>query len=152
MPHSTKGVIAGLLATIVLSVAMLLQSAMGIAPQVDIIGLIDRLGSIGRGGAWADHFIVGTILWGALFAGLDFVTPRAPHWLKGLIFGAGAWLAMMLVFMPVVGAGLFGTNLGIAAPAVTLVLHLIYGAALGIAFSFVDTWAPVESGTGMPKA
>lgn len=107
MPHSTKGVIAGFIATVVMSIVMLLLNAAGLT-QADIVGLIDRLGSIGRGGAWADHFLVGTMLWGVLFAGLDAVTPEAPRWLKGIIFGVAAWLAMLLLFMPVVGAGLFG--------------------------------------------
>ncbi len=151
MPHSTKGVIAGFIATVVMSAAMLMLSAMGLT-QFDIVTLIDRLGSIGRGGAWVDHFIVGTMLWGALFAGFDAVTPRAPLWLKGIIFGVGAWLLMMLIFMPAVGAGLFGTGLGIIEPVGMLLLHLVYGAALGIAFDLLDAWVQAKNGAGAPRA
>ncbi len=140
MPHSTKGVIAGFFATLVISAIMLLLTAMGLT-QFDIVTLIDRLGSIGRVGAWVDHFIVGTLLWGAIFAGFDTVTPKAPRWQKGLVFGVIAWLLMMLIFMPVVGVGPFGVNLGLMAPVTMLFLHLVYGAALGIAFGFVDAWA-----------
>jgi hypothetical protein len=144
MPHSTKGVIAGFIATVVVSVVMLLLSALELT-QFDIVTLIDRLGSIGRGGAWVDHFLVGTMLWGALFAGFDAVTPKVPLRLKGIIFGVGAWLLMMLIFMPAVGAGLFGANLGLAVPVAMLFLHLVYGAALGIAFELIDTWAQAKA-------
>lgn len=37
---------------------------------------------------------------------------------------------MMIVMMQVAGAGFFGTNLGIMAPAMTLILHIIYGVVL----------------------
>ncbi len=151
MPHSTKGVIAGFIATVVMSAAMLMLSAMGLT-QFDIVTLIDRLGSIGRGGAWVDHFIVGTMLWGALFAGFDAVTPRAPLWLKGIIFGVGAWLLMMLIFMPAVGAGLFGTGLGIIEPVGMLLLHLVYGAALGIAFDLLGAWVQAKASAKPPQA
>lgn len=33
--------------------------------------------------------------------------------------------------MPMVGAGLFGLQMGIMAPMMTLVLHLIFGAVFG---------------------
>jgi hypothetical protein len=37
----------------------------------------------------------------------------------------------MVAIMPMVGAGLFGLALGVMAPVMTLVLHLIFGAVLG---------------------
>ena len=147
MPHSTKGVIAGFAATVVVSVVMLLLNALGLT-QFDIVTLIDRLGSIGRGGAWVDHFLVGTMLWGALFAGFDAVTPKMPLLLKGIVFGISAWVAMMLIFMPAVGVGLFGADLGLAVPVAMLFLHLVYGTALGIAFGFIDAWAEARVKAG----
>ena len=64
---------------------------------MDIVTLIDRLGSIGRGSAWVDHFIVGALLWGPIFAGVDSMTEDRPRWQKGVMFGAGAWVMMMLI-------------------------------------------------------
>lgn len=37
--------------------------------------------------------------------------------------------------MPMAGAGIFGLNLGMMAPVMTLVLHLIYGAVLGAVYA-----------------
>ncbi|MEO6269444.1 MAG: DUF6789 family protein [Lautropia sp.] len=49
----------------------------------------------------------------------------------GLAIGVGGWLVMMLTLMPMAGAGLFGMSFGAMASAMTLVLHLIFGAILG---------------------
>ena len=62
---------------------------------------------------------------------LDPQLPGRAYWLKGVIFGVGAWLLMMIAVMPMAGAGLFGANLGMMAPVMTLVLHIIFGAVLG---------------------
>ncbi len=145
MQHSSKGVIAGFVATVVLSVIIVLLNAMGVLPELDIISLIDRLGSIGRGGAWVDHFIVGTLLWGPIFAAFDATSAQRPRWQKGLMFGVFAWVMMMLLFMPVVGGGLFGLQLGIVAPVGMLVLHLIYGAVIGTVFDALDRWLPAKT-------
>jgi hypothetical protein len=41
---------------------------------------------------------------------------------------------MMIVMMPMAGAGFFGQVLGIAAPVMTLMLHLVFGAVLGAVY------------------
>ena len=46
---------------------------------------------------------------------------------------------MMLVVMPMAGAGVFGLNMGMMAPLMTLMLHAIYGAVLGFAFGRLDS-------------
>jgi len=51
------------------------------------------------------------------------------------MFGTAAWLLMMIIVMPMAGAGLFGLGIGIGAPIATLVLHWVYGAVLGLTFS-----------------
>ena len=54
-----------------------------------------------------------------------------PSWLRGIVFASGAWLMVMFVAMPLAGAGLFASELGLAAVAATLIIHAIYGAVLG---------------------
>lgn len=46
---------------------------------------------------------------------------------------------MMVMLMPMAGAGLFGMNLGVMAPVMTLVLHLIFGAVLGLSYAKFGT-------------
>ena len=74
--------------------------------------------------------MIGTILWGALYAWLDPILP-GPHWFRGALFATGAWLVMMVMIMPMAGAGFFGSQLGMMGPLATLVMHWIYGAVVG---------------------
>ena len=54
--------------------------------------------------------------------------------LKGLFLGGAAWLLMMIAIMSMAGAGLFGMNLGVMAPMMTLMHHPIFGLVLGLVF------------------
>jgi hypothetical protein len=146
MPLSLKGFIAGFIATGVISLIFVGFDTIGVFPELDIVSLIDQLGSIQRGSAWVDHFIVGTALWGPIFTAFESMSDqRWPNWQKGAVFGVIAWLAMMLIFMPVVGGGwrnLFGLQLGLVAPVGMLGLHLVYGLVLGVVFDLLDKKFP----------
>jgi hypothetical protein len=85
---------------------------------------------------WALHFIIGSLIWGAGFALLQKLL-RGPFWLRGLVFGLGAWLVVMLGVMPFTRGGLFALKLGIVAPAVMLAIHVVYGVALGVIFGLL---------------
>jgi len=145
MSSMMKGIISGFIATLVLSVAMLLKVKFHLVPeQLSIMALLGRIAG-GVGNAWADHFIIGSLVWGLLYAGFEATVDRMPHWLKGTIFGVIAWLVMMLVFMPIAGVGLFGQKLGILAAVVTLIHHLIYGVALGVTYGMLTAWSPAKT-------
>jgi MFS family permease len=145
MPSGPKGVIAGFIATVILSALILLFNVLGVLKELDIVEHIDKLGSIQRVAAWVDHFIVGALLWGPIFAGFDATTsPTRPRWQKGLMFGVIAWFMMMIVFMPVIGAGLFGWRLGWVEPVGMFGLHMVYGLALGVAYDLVDRQFPTK--------
>ena len=146
MPNSWKGVIAGFVATSVLSAIMLLFNAAGVLPQLDIVEHIDKLGSIQRAAAWVDHYIVGTLLWGPIFAAFDATTSETrPRWQKGLMFGVITWFLMMIIFMPVIGAGLFGWRLGLIEPVGMLGMNLLYGLVIGVAFDLLDKRFPTKA-------
>lgn len=78
------------------------------------------------------HFMIG-IVWGIAFALTSRMFPGA-FWLKGMLFSVVPWLIMMIVMMPMAGAGFFGLDLGMAAPVMTLMLHLVFGAVLGAVY------------------
>ena len=128
-----KGMTAGLAATVVLSLLMLMKTAMGLMPELDIIGMISRMmGSAGTPAVgWAVHFVIGIVMYGGLLALVDSRLPGGTHTVRGIVLGMAGWLLMMLAVMPMAGAGLFALNLGIMAPIVTLMLHVIFGAVLG---------------------
>lgn len=132
MNSVVRGMVAGFLATVILSVLLLLKDLLGLLPQFQWVGMLQGL--LGTQDApavgWMVHFAIGTLLWGGLFA---WLAPRikGAYWLKGAGLATAAWLAMMLVLMPVAGAGLFAQELGATVAIATLVLHWIFGAALG---------------------
>ncbi len=78
------------------------------------------------------HFIAG-MAWAVIYAG--FVEPylSGPGWRRGALFSLLPWLVSVLVFLPVMGGGVLGLNLG-AGPLPllgNLLLHLGYGVTLG---------------------
>jgi hypothetical protein len=127
-----KGLVAGFIATVVLSALMLLKQRMGMVPQLNPIEMLTKMaGGSPPDVGWVPHFLIGTVVWGSLFPIFDARVPAGSHWLNGILFGIGVWILMMVLVMPMAGAGLFGMALGIMVPIATLVLHLIYGAVLG---------------------
>ena len=140
-----KGFVAGFLGTAVMSLFMFMKSMMGLFPELDPIGMLaDRFGGPLVLG-WVIHFMIGTIAWGGGFAIIYNFLPSNSSVIKGIIFGLLAWIAMMVVVMPMEGNGLFGLGLGIGilAPVMTMMLHVIFGAVMG--FVFGKQTAPEET-------
>ncbi len=126
------GFLAGLAATVVLSLMMVVKNALGVMPELRIITMLADMLGVGRGVAWLVHFGIGVFAYGTAIALLG--NPDRRNVTRGLAIGAAGWLAMMVAIMPMAGAGLFGLALGWLAPAMTLVLHLMFGAVLGWTF------------------
>jgi hypothetical protein len=83
--------------------------------------------------AWMMHFGIGAIC-GAVYAISYRVIPGRNPVVKGMLLLTGVWLLMMVMVMPMAGAGLFGMKLGVMAPMMTLVLHLVFGVVLGLVY------------------
>jgi len=130
-----RGIVAGLVATVVLSLIMILKAAVGLLPQVNIVALLATLLGAPMLIGWLAHFVIGALLWGIIFALIYPQLPGRGTGAKALVFSVAAWLAMMIVFMPATGAGFFGWAIGPPAAVATLVLHLIWGAILGATFA-----------------
>jgi uncharacterized membrane protein YagU involved in acid resistance len=130
------GLLAGFTATVVLSALLWLKSAAGLLPGLDTIELLADLAYRYAGlpasanVGWLMHFAIG-LVWGGLFGAIAERMPSEGYPVKGMVFGVLAWLLMMLVLMPVAGAGLFAMTIGLMAPLATLVLHLVFGAVMG---------------------
>ena len=131
MTNITRGILAGFAATVVLSLVMVVKGAMGVMPELNPIHMLSNMMGMPDALGWLPHFIIGTIGWGAGFALLNNLIPGKNQVTKGIVFAGVAWLLMMVAVMPMAGAGLFGMNLGVMAPVMTLVLHVVFGATLG---------------------
>ena len=131
-----KGILAGLVATIVLSVLMLVKAKMGLMPDVDIISML--AGAMGGSAVmgWVAHFMIGALVYGLIYAFIFSTLPFGGHVSRGTLLGIAGWLMMMVVVMPMMGAGLFGLSMpsGMLVPVATLMLHIIFGAVLGFVY------------------
>jgi hypothetical protein len=122
-----RGIIAGFLATIALSamldpIAMVVRTAGVLSPTL----------------GWLLHFLVGTLVWGAGFAVVhDWL--RGPSWLRGAIFGVGAWLLVVITVVGMRWFGLFGLDLGFATPAAMLAINVVFGGLLGFIYDVLGT-------------
>jgi len=140
-PHSGsigRGILAGLTATVAVSLLILLQQALRFMPDVNLVMTLARaLGHRSAMAGWTAHLAIGVLAWGTLFAWFDRHV-SFPHWVNGLLFGSVVWLGVMLVIMPAAGQGLFGARLAFGAPTVALFLHWVYGAVLGGVYGWLQ--------------
>jgi len=145
MGDISKGLEAGFVATLVISMLMLAQSAAGIAPEFNLISLLMQAANTPDypSVAWIAHLVVGAVLWGAGFAAFS-PHLKGPHWLRGITFGVLAWLAMMVLFLPAAGLPIFSQGIGTTIPLVSLALHLVFGAVLGETYHLLLHYLPSE--------
>jgi Family of unknown function (DUF6789) len=139
-----SGIIAGFAATIIMSVALVVGYLMaGIFADQDAStvsgwfyglthnSLTDNTFEIPIG-AYGLNLLAG-VIWALIYA--EFFERRltGPGWWRGMTFSLLPWLLSLIVFFPVVGGGFFGVDLEAGPLPIigNLLLHLIYGAALG---------------------
>ena len=129
-----KGLQWGLAGTLGMTILMLIGTALKLSPMpapvpVALAKLI--LGDVPKPvlmiTGMLSHFLYGGIA-GIIFS--KFLKEKVSI-VKGLAWGAILWLAMQLIFLPILCWGIFGTNISAKIAVVTLVLHLIYGGILG---------------------
>ncbi|MGH8904101.1 MAG: DUF6789 family protein [Egibacteraceae bacterium] len=77
------------------------------------------------------HFLSGIAT--AVVYSLVELRLRGPGWRRGMVFSLVPWMLSLLVFLPAVGGGPLGLRLGAGPLPIlgNLILHLVYGAALG---------------------
>lgn len=135
MNNVTRGVVAGLAATVVLSAIMLAKGMMGLMPELNVVAMLAVMMKSSPMMAWVAHFMIGAVVWGVLYALTNGSIPGGSSMMKGIVFGIGAWVIMMVAVMPMAGAGIFGMKLGMMAPVMTMMLHAIFGAVLGSVYA-----------------
>ena len=131
------GMISGFVATIALSIIMVVKTKMGMMPELNAIKMLAGMMGAPLSMGWVAHFMIGTLVWGILFSLLVNKLPGSVL-ISAILFSIGAWLIMMVGPMPMAGEGLFGMNLGMMAPVATLMLHVIWGVALGLVYKRLD--------------
>ncbi len=142
------GVLAGFLATfamtVVLVIAYWLASAIGSADG----GIVARWSWALVNNPLAERTADGMVLaiganlvMGLLLAMVyaRYVEPRlsGAAWWKGVRFALVPWLLSLIVFLPFMGGGMFGMDIGAGPLPIlgNLILHLVYGAILGLVYA-----------------
>ncbi|RUO63720.1 DUF6789 family protein [Pseudidiomarina insulisalsae] len=125
--------VAGLVATIVLSILMMIKSSMGIMPELNVIKMLANYLNASMAIGWLVHFLIGIVAYGIAFTILHQLVPAQKPVILGIALAVIFWLIMMIVLMPMMGNGMFaiGMELGPRPAIATLVLHIIFGFVLG---------------------
>lgn len=128
---------AGLAATGVMSVVMLLAPLFGI-PEVNLPRLLGTFVGMSLSVGMLLYFILGIGV-AVFFATVFSRWLPAPAWLQGALLGVGLWLFLMVIGGPLIGWGLFASNT--SAPAgillTSLLGHLAFGVTLGYTYEKV---------------
>jgi hypothetical protein len=68
-----------------------------------------------------------------------YAEPRlhGPSWWRGMQFALIPWLLSLIIFLPLMGGGVLGMDIGAGPLPIlgNLILHLVYGAVLGSAYA-----------------
>ena len=138
MSRVQKGVVAGLAATIVVSLLEVANMMLGpwAASFPRLLSVMLQTPDIIAVG-WAAHLFVGALILGPAFGVLCPRLPTDTPESKGIVFAIGAFILMGLTVAPAVGAlggrpvGLFFMQAGFGTFAWMIASHAIYGIVLG---------------------
>lgn len=130
MSRVQKGVVAGLAATITVSLLeaanLLLFKWFTPFPMI-IANILGMGGNLAVG--WVLHFLAGVFILGPLFAVLYGRLPTDTPETKGIAFAVGAWVVAMVLMMFVGDRLAFGQN--IMTIGWMLATHAVFGVVLG---------------------
>ena len=115
-----------------------------VAPMMGLhMDIAAMLGSM-FGGSWAAgmmmHVVNGAVISPAIYTyALYDRLPGSPA-MKGTVWGVALWLMAQVIVMPMMGGGLFSSNMGgMMAAMGSLVGHVLYGSLLGVVASAHET-------------
>lgn len=138
MSRVQKGLVAGLAATVAVSVLEIANLMLGpwAASFPRLLSVMLQMPDTIAVG-WAAHIIVGTLVLGPAFGVLCPRLPTDTPESKGIVFAIGAFILMGLTVAPMVGAlggrpvGLFFMQAGFGTLAWMIATHAVYGVVLG---------------------
>ena len=133
--NATRAAAAGLVGTGVMTALLLVEPSVGL-PKIAMgqvlstsLGLTSAHLTIGPALGWALHFLIGmslALLYAAIF---ERRLPGTPL-VRGLLYGVLVFVVAQLVFMPLVGGGVFSRG-DVELLTGSLVGHLVYGGLTG---------------------
>jgi hypothetical protein len=128
--------VAGFVATVVISMMMLMKKSMGIMPRFGLISMLQTVTDQPKSVDWLIHFLVGIVVYGLLIALLAPILPF-DYWLDGIVVGLIGWMLASLTLMPAAGKGLFGLSYGASAFIMSMMMHAVFGLVLGLVYGWL---------------
>lgn len=147
--NATRAIAAGLIGTASMTALLLVEPSVGL-PAIAIgqilstaLGLASAYLTIGPAVGWSIHFLVG-VAFALVYAGVFDQRLPGGALARGAIYGVLVFVLAQLVFMPLVGGGVFsrGDPQMIAG---SLLGHLVYGGVVGWIYG-------LQSASGRPSA
>ncbi len=131
-PNVGKAIAGGFVGTILLTLMMRFVAPVMTGETIDMPGKLGNMTGMGPVAGMIIHFLVGSVIFGLIYAFVLFrFLPGAP-WQKGVLSGVIFWLGLEVVMMPMIGGGFFSSQMGgVKIIVAALIAHLVYGAALG---------------------
>lgn len=112
--------------------AMMYMVAPMMGLHMDIAAMLGKALGVGWAAGLVMHFVNGTLIFPAVYAFVVASSLPGGPVVKGTMWGVILWLIAQLVVMPMMGAGVFSSEMGgMMAAGGSLVGHLLYGALLG---------------------
>jgi hypothetical protein len=142
-----KAAIAGVCGSVAHTLLMYLKSRTGLLPAFQPYESFQAALSQMTGSQvhpvvpWALSFLNGATILGFGFGRLYSYLPGRSGAAKGLAFGIAGWLAMGLVFFPLIGLGPFATGLrlGVEPALFSLAMIQAYSLVLGSVYSALNS-------------
>jgi uncharacterized membrane protein YagU involved in acid resistance len=133
--NAARAAAAGLVGTAVMTALLLVEPSVGL-PKIAIgqilstsLGLASAHLASGPVLGWVIHFVIGMLL-ALLYAAVFDRRLPGPALGRGLLYGVLVFVAAQLVFMPLVGGGVFSRG-DTELLAGSLLGHLVYGGLTG---------------------
>lgn len=126
------GLNAGFIASAISLLFLALTTWMALVPEFNYVLIQGSIFGFTKTifSGWIIYFLIGAIFWGSLYAGLDPYLLSTNPVTKGIIFGLIVWLIVMIVLMPIAGAGMFLEHYGFLAAIVILLSDLVFGVSI----------------------
>jgi uncharacterized membrane protein YagU involved in acid resistance len=136
--NSTRAVAAGVIGTATMTALLLIEPSVGL-PNIAIgqilssaLGLSAYLPT-GAAIGWCIHFVVG-VAFALVYAGVFARRLPGSPFVRGVVYGGLIFVLAQLIFMPLVGGGVFSRG-DVQMIAGSLLGHLVYGGVVGWIYS-----------------
>ena len=130
-PNVWKAGAGGFLGTVIFTLMMRFVTPM-MGVRMDIVAKLGEMTHTGMAGGLLTHFLNGTVIFPLIYVYLLYRFLPGSAWQKGLLWGVILWLGLEIVMMPMLGGGMFSTEMGgMKAVMAALIGHLVYGIIFG---------------------